>query len=554
MTVTFTLNDKPQALECPPGESLKAALGRAGLISLRQGCDGEGSCGLCAVLLDGRLVNSCMILAVEAQGRKIVSIEYYSKDPVLRTIQRALIDAACVQCGYCTPAVALAVRELLERSAEPTKAQIADALSGTLCRCTGYKQFFEAVHLAAARLADPGYKAPPSEEFRPDLRHVGKDREKVDAEMLVRGERAFVEDRLTKDTCWLKVLGSPIAHGWIKSIDTTEAEAMPGVVAVVSHINTPRTLYTSAGQGFPEPSPYDQPMFPRKLRHVGDRVAAVLAESPTVAEEALKKIRVEYETLEPVLSIAQARAEGAPVLHSGDISYASGEKPEGISVKGDSRDDGILYQFSLHADPHRNLAASASGGIGDIEKGLAEANLVLERSYKANRVQCTPMEPHVVLAKVESGRLVLHASTQVPWHVRRIVARAVGISENKIRVIKERVGGGFGAKQDLVVEDLAGYLAWTTRRAVYYRLSREEEFIASRTRHSMEIKVTLGAKKDGRLTAIKMDLDADTGPYGQHCLTVPMNAISKSLPLLVCPNAGFQVRSWYTNLSPAGAY
>ncbi len=554
MTVSFFLNDKPRRLECSPGETLKSVLKRAGLVSLREGCDGEGSCGLCAVLLDGRLVNSCMILAAEAQGRKIISIEYFDKDPVLRTIQRALIDASCVQCGYCTPAVALAIRELLARSAEPTEIQIADALSGTLCRCTGYKQFFEAVRLASTRLADLGYLAPSGDEYRPDLRHVGKDREKVDAEMLARGERAFVEDKLPPDVCWLKVLGSPIAHGWIKSIDTSAAESLPGVVAVASCLNTPRTLYTSAGQGFPEPSPYDQPMFPRKVRHVGDRVAAVLAESPEIAEDALKKIKVEYEPLAPVLSINQAKSQDAPVVHSGDISYASGKKPEGISVEGDGRDDGIVYQFSLHADPHRNLAASASGGIGDIEKGLAEADVVLKRRYRANRVQCTPMEPHVVLAKIESGRLVLHASTQVPWHVRRIVARVVGISENKIRVIKERVGGGFGAKQDLVVEDLAGYMAWTTRRPVYYRLTREEEFAASRTRHPMEIEVTLGARRDGRLTAIKMNLDADTGPYGQHCLTVPMNAISKSLPLLVCDNAGFQVRSWYTNLSPAGAY
>ena len=223
-------------------------------------------------------------------------------------------------------------------------------------------------------------------------------------------------------------------------------------------------------------------------------------------------------------------------------------------MAGDGRDDPIVYQFPLHSDPHRNLAASAADGIGDVEAGFAEADLVIERSYKANRVQCTPMEPHVVYAKVDGGRLILHASTQVPWHVRRIVANAIGISENKIRVTKERVGGGFGAKQDIVVEDVAGYLAWTTGRPVFFRYSREEEFIASRTRHAMEITVKLGAKRDGRLTAILMRLDADTGPYGQHCLTVPMNAISKSLPLILCDNARFEVTSYYTNLSPAGAY
>jgi len=189
-----------------------------------------------------------------------------------------------------------------------------------------------------------------------------------------------------------------------------------------------------------------------------------------------------------------------------------------------------------------------------LEAGFAAADLVIERNYKMNRVQSTPLEPHTVFAAIESGRLVLRASTQVPWHVRRIVAGIVGIPEHKVRVIKERVGGGFGAKQDIVVEDIAGYLAWTTRRPVYFRYTREEEFIASRTRHAMEITVRLGAKRDGKLTAILMRLDADTGPYGQHCLTVPMNAISKSLPLLLCDNARFEVKSYYTNLSPAGAY
>ena len=554
MTLSFTLNGRSVSFACEAGESLKTVLRRNGILSLRNGCDGEGSCGLCAVILDGKLVNSCLLLAAETNGREVVTVEYYNKDPVLRIIQRSLIDSACVQCGYCTPAIALSVLELLARSPSPTDPEIADALSGTLCRCTGYEQYFEAVHLAARRLADPTYNSPVGPEFRPDLRHIGKDREKVDAESLSRGESAFVEDKVTQDACWLKVLPSHYAHAWIQSIDTSEAEAIPGVVAVLTFKNCPDKVYTTAGQGFPEPSPYDQRMLSRKVRHVGDRVAAVLAETPEIADEALRKIKVSYEVLQPILSIAEARATGAPVIHSGSVSYVAGSAPCGTTTEGDGLDDPVIYQFPLHSDPHRNLAASAADGIGDIEAGFAAADVVIERSYKTNRVQSTPMEPHVVFAKIEAGRLVLHASTQVPWHVRRIVARAVGIPENKVRVIKERVGGGFGAKQDIVVEDLAGYLAWTTRRSVYFRYTREQEFIASRTRHAMEIAVKLGAKRDGRLTAIRMKVDADTGPYGQHCLTVPMNAISKSLPLLLCDNARFEVKSYYTNLSPAGAY
>ncbi len=560
MRTAFRLNGRSVAWDLDPGISLRDALRARGIVSLRNGCDGEGSCGLCAVLLDGRSVNSCQILAVQADGHEVRTVDGLSKDRELSIVQRALVDAACVQCGYCTPAVALAIHELLERSREdsrgrePSREAIADALSSTMCRCTGYEQFFNAVRLAYKRLAEPAYSEAAAPEFRPDLRHIGKDREKVDAARLALGERAFVEDRVDADACHLKMLASPHAHAWIKSIDASAAEAMPGVVAVLTHLNCPDQVYTTAGQGYPEPSPYDQRMFSRKVRYVGDRVAAVLAESPEEARAALEAIKVEYQVLKPVLSIAEARAQGAPLVHSGEVSYLAGDPPPGTSTEGDGRDDPIVYQFPLGSDPHRNLAASAADGIGDVEAGFAEADVVIERNYKTNRVQCTPMEPHVVYARIDSGRLVLRASTQVPWHVRRIVARAIGISENKVRVIKERVGGGFGAKQDVVVEDVAGYLAWKTGRPVFFRYGREEEFIASRTRHAMEISVKLGAKRDGRLTAILMRLDADTGPYGQHCLTVPMNAISKSLPLLLCDNARFEVKSYYTNLSPAGAY
>jgi putative selenate reductase molybdopterin-binding subunit len=554
MKTTFILNGRTVAWEVEVRESLRDALRRKGIVSVRNACDGEGSCGLCAVILDGKLVNSCQILAVQAEGRSVVTVEHFSKDRRLGVVQRALVDASCVQCGYCTPAVALAVQELLDRTNRPTDEEIADALSGTLCRCTGYEQFYDAVHLAARRLADPDYVLPPGPEFRPDLRHVGKDREKVDAAALARGERAFVEDRVPQDACVLRMLGSPHAHAWIRNIDVSAALAMPGVVDIVTKDNCPRRPYTTAGQGFPEPSPYDQKMFCEKVRFVGDRVAAVLAETAAEAEAALAAIKVEYEVLPPVLSIAQAKAPGAPVIHSGEVSYVAGSAPVGTETKGDGRDDPIVYQFPLHSDPHRNLAASAAAGIGDTEQGFSEADVVIERTYVGNRVQCTPMEPHVVYAKIDGGRLVLHASTQVPWHVRRIVAGVVGIPENKVRVIKERVGGGFGAKQDIVVEDVAGYLAWKTGRGVFFRYSRSEEFAASRTRHLMEVTVKLGAKKDGKLTAVLMKLDADTGPYGQHCLTVPMNAISKSLPLVLCENARFEVKSYYTNLAPAGAY
>ncbi|MCP4590928.1 MAG: molybdopterin-dependent oxidoreductase, partial [bacterium] len=554
MKISVGLNGVVTEFETEPGEKVRDLLQRKGFISARNGCDGQGACGSCAVLLDGRLVNSCLLLTPQIDGRKLHTVDHLSSDRELSALQSAFVDAGIVQCGYCTPAMLLAVHELLSTIAQPTRAQIKDALSGVFCRCTGYEQVFIAVDLACRRLKDPQYKGYIAPEFRDQLRLVGKVKRKVDGAVLARGETAFVEDRVLPGSCHLKMLRSPHAHAYITSIDTRDAEAIPGVVLILTHQNCPEVHYNQAGQGFPEPSPYDRKMFGEKVRHVGDRVAAVVAESPEIAQAALEKIRVEYELLDPVLTIDDAAAEGAPRVHDSVLKYVVGAPPDLDNSTADPRDGKIIYQFPIHADPRRNIAAYVDGGIGDVERGFAEADVILEREYETAQVQCTPVEPHVVYTRMEGGRLVIHASTQVPWHVRRIVALVLGVSENKIRVIKERVGGGFGAKQDIVLEEVAAYCTWVTGRAVLFRFDREEEFIASRTRHPMKVRVKLGARTDGRLTSILMDLKANTGPYGSHCLTVPMNACSKSLPLLLCDNVKFVVTTYYSNIPPAGAY
>ncbi len=554
MRITAKVNGLRREFEARPGERVRDLLRREQILSVRNGCDGQGSCGACSIILEGKTVNSCLLLAPQLEGKEVWTVEHLARNRDLSAIQTAFIDSGVVQCGYCTPAMLLAAEALLGRHPQPTREQIRDAFSGIFCRCTGYEQMFSAVDLAAKRLRDPAHAATKGQEFRDDLRIVGKPSRKVDGPRLVRGEKAYVEDMIQADACRLELLGSPYAHAYIKSIDTSRAEALPGVVLVLTHENCPDVYYNQAGQGFPEPSPYDRRMFGRKLLHVGDRVAAVVAETAEIAREALGRIRVEYEVLEPVLSVEAAAAPGAPILHNAALEYVTGAPADLDNAGADPRDGKILYQFPIHADPRRNLAASVSGGIGDVAKGLAEAEVVVEREYETSQVQSTPVEPHVVYTRLEAERLIVHASTQVPWHVRRIVSRLLGVSENQVRVIKERVGGGFGAKQDIVLEEVAAWATWVTGRPVLYRMSREEEFIASRTRHPMKIKVTLGAKRDGRLTAVQMEVRANTGPYGAHCLTVPMNSCSKSLPLLLCDNVRFEVKSYYTNVPPCGAY
>ncbi len=554
MKVSVEINGDMRVLDVAPGDRLLHVLRREGLLSPRNGCDGQGACGACAIRLDGRTVNSCQILAPQVDGKKIQTVEALGAHDELSPLQSAFLDAGIVQCGYCTPAMLMAVQELMERTASPTREEVKDALSGIFCRCTGYEQVFTAVELAGKRMSDPDYEGKVAPEFRPELRVVGKARRKVDGVDLVKARPAFVEDFVRPGACHMKVLGSPHAHAYIKRIDASAAEALEGVVMVVTHESCPDVYYNQAGQGFPEPSPYDRKMFGAKVRHVGDRVAAVVAETEEIAAKALELIEVDYEVLEPVVSVDEAAAEGAPIVHNSKISYVVGASPDLDNSGADPRDGEIIYQFPIHGDPRRNIAAAVSGGIGDVDEGFAEADVVIERKYASSQVQCTPVEPHIVYSRMEKGRLVIHGSTQVPWHLRRIISRILGIRENQIRVIKERTGGAFGSKQDMVLEEIAAYCTWVSGRDVLYRYTREEEFIASRTRHVMDVSVKLGAKKDGRLTAVYMSVRANTGPYGAHCLTVPMNACSKALPLFLCDNMSFDVTTYYSNIPPTGAY
>jgi putative selenate reductase molybdopterin-binding subunit len=534
MKIAFTLNRMPRTVTAEPGECLQELLQRMGIPSVRCADDAEGFTGADTILFDGKAMLAGLMVAAQADGHSIETVESLLENGRLSALQGAMLDAGVVQSAYTTPAAALLLEELLRRAPEPSEDDIRDALSGVFSRATGYRQFFLAVELARMRRSDPAF-AIPIEEFRDDLRVVGKVRRRVDGVKLVAGMKAYVEDRVEPGSCVLVMLRSPHAHARIRNIDTAAALSLPGVVAVITHLNCPDIMYTFAGQGYPEPSPYDFRMFSAVVRHVGDRVAAVVADEPAIAREALTLIKVDYEVLPAVLSVPAAMADGAPVVHGDHL-------------------DRITCELSIGSDPKGNLAASASGSIGDVGKGFAQADAVVERIYTTSKVQCTPLETHVVYTRMDGERLVIHASTQVPWHLRRIVARVLGIRENRIRVIKERIGGGYGSKQDILLEDVCAWATFTTGRPVFYKYTREEEFTAATTRHPIRYVVKMGAKKDGTLTALSLIGDADTGAFGNHALTVPMNGCSKSLPLWRCDNVAFEVRSWYTNNVSSGAY
>jgi putative selenate reductase molybdopterin-binding subunit len=556
MKIQFKLNDKIVTFEGDAGFCAQKLLQKMGINSVRNSDDNRGNTGSDTILFDGKPVNAGLLVAAQLDGHEVKTVESLTRGRTMSAVQSALVDMGLVQSAYNSPAAALILTELLDRVENPTREDIDDALSGLLNRDNGYQPFYKAVEIAVERRKDSEFTTEMAPEFRDDLKDVGTARRKIDGPVLVRGEKVFVEDKVKSDAYVIKVLRSPHAHAWIKSIDTAEAEKMAGVELVMTYKNTPLKPYTTAGQGFPEPSPYDKSMFNKKVRHVGDRVAAVMAVDEETALRAIEQIKVEYDVLQPVFTVRDAAAEGAPLIQGGPLKYmvAAPDDLDTLNKKADPEEGTIVYQFPIGGNPSKNIAASVTGGIGDVDKGFSEADVILEREYDTSQIQCTPMEMHTVHTYMEGDRLVIDASTQVPWHVRRIISTLLGIRENKVQVKKARVGGGYGSKQDILVEDLAAYATWTTGKPVFYQNTRQEEFEANSTRFPMTMKVKLGCKKDGTLTAVYMDVKANNGPFGNHCLTVPMNACSKSLPLFLCDNFKFDVTTYYTNIPPTGAY
>ena len=382
----------------------------------------------------------------------------------------------------------------------------------------------------------------PKIEITPETKawqRVGKPEKKVDALKLVQGKPAFAADFERRGMLIAKVLHSPVAHARIKNIDKSKAEQLPGVAAVLTWQDIPRVVYSTAGQSDPIPGPLDSFSLDKKVRFVGDRVAFVAAESEEIALKALTLIEVEYETLDPILDAEQSLLPGAPIIH---------DEPE--------------YVNFAESNPAKNLAAEIRIDIGNVEHGFAEADYVYEGEYEVPKVQQAHIEPHVAITYWdEDDRLVINSSTQVPFHARRQLAPVLGLPIKRIRVIKPRIGGGFGGKQEILSEDVAAHLTIATGRPVIYEYTREEEFIAARSRHPMHIKMKTGVKTDGTITANSMYALSDTGAYGGHALTVTGNTGHKSMALYVgdgeyrkSPNIRFYADIVYTNHPPSGAY
>ena len=562
-TIGLTINGEKKTLAVRRGETLFDALRAASYFGVKNGCR-TGDCGACTILLDGQPVYSCTLPAARAEGQEVLTVEGLASGGKLHPLQQAFIEAGGSQCGYCTPAQLMTAKALLDRNPSPTEAEIREAMSGVLCRCTGYVKIVQAVQRAAAMLrgeevapvkpvhAMLGPAESPAEIVEkyyglaedtislptlvispPDLESlqvVGKPEHKVDGVKLITGKPAFTDDIKLEGMLYGELLTSPHAHARIKRIDASRARAQDGVHAVLTHEDVPRIKYATGGQSYPNPPPLDQVSLDDKVRHVGDRVAIVAADTPELAQRALRLIEVEYEVLPHVLDPEAAMREGAPVIH-------------------DEPDTEGIY------DAQRNIVLHIEAEGGDAETQWARADHVLEGEYRTSQQQQAHVEPHVCITYWdEDSRLVVRSSTQVPFHVRRMLAPLIGLPVKQIRVIKPRIGGGFGNKQEMILEDLCAHLTLATGRPVRMEYSREQEFTSSRSRHPHIMRYKIGVTDDMEVVAIDLDLIGDTCAYGTHGLTVQMVGGQKSLTLYNAPYSKFNCDVVYTNKPTPGAF
>jgi len=510
------VNGEEHSVAVKGGETLLDVLrDKLRLTGTKKGCN-LGVCGACTVLVNGEPKNSCLLFAAECEGAEITTIEGIAQVGKLHALQRSFVNQGAIQCGFCTPGMIISAIALTEHNPDPSEEEIKEALSGNLCRCTGYTRIIKAVkewkkYLKTEESPSPSYD---SDKFMT----VGKSLPRVDAASKVTGQAKFTADYYFENMLYGKILHSPIPHGRIKSIDTKKAVSLPGVKLILTGKDVPEIAYGVS------PARYDEYVLAKDVvRYVGDEVAAVVAVDEETAELASSLIKVEYEELPAVFNPQEAIIEGAPQLH-----------------------ERYKNNINTHVDHH----------FGDIKEGFAEADYIREEEFVGNHVYQNPIEPHASIAYWENGgsTLVLYSSTQVAHYVHYMLARVLDIPLGKIRVISPPVGGGFGGKAETTPLDLIAAIASKRMgRSVKMVYSREEMFLHGRGRHKQYLKFKIGVKKDGKITAFQSRIYLDGGAYSSFGVITAYYAGSMIPTLYHIPNYRYEGFRVMTNKPACGA-
>jgi len=514
--ITLEVNGEKHSVAVQDGETLLDVLrDKLRLTGTKKGCN-HGVCGACTVLIDGEPKNSCLLLAVSCENVSVTTIEGIAREGQLHPLQRSFINHGAVQCGFCSPGMILNACALIERQPNPSDEEIKQALSGNLCRCTGYVRIIDAIRNWKK------YENTSESPFNPQeldkYATVGKSLPRVDAADKVTGRAKYTADLSFQNMLHGKILTSPIAHGRIKSIDTSKAEALAGVKLVLTAKDVPDITYGI------NPPRYDEHILTKeKVRHVGDEVAAVIAVDEDTAAKALSLVEVDYEELPAVFDPLEAIKDGAPQIHE-------------------------RYK--------NNINTRVEHHFGDVEKGFAEADHVREEEFIGNHVYQSPIEPHAAIATWEDdgSTLVLYASTQVPHYLQYMVARVLDIPLGRIRIIRPPVGGGFGGKLDTTPLDLISAIASKRLgRPVKMVYTRKEMFLHGRGRHKQHMQFKIGLKKDGILTAVQSRIYLDGGAYSSYGVITAYYAGSMIPTLYKFPNYKYEGFRIMTNKPACGA-
>jgi putative selenate reductase molybdopterin-binding subunit len=504
----YKINGKLFDAEPQPGQCLRTFVRSLGWFGVKKGCD-AGDCGACTVWLDGKPVHSCLVPAFRAANREVTTIEGLSCNGDLHPIQQAFLDAQAFQCGFCSAGMIMTSASLSEEQ----KQDLPFHLKGNLCRCTGYRSIDDALHGIKTTEEDVAGKA------------CGAGLGNPFGPSIVTGKARYTMDVAIDNLLHLKVLRSPHAHARIRSIDTKTALTVPGVVQIFTWEDVPRRLFSTAIHEDHLVDPDDTYVLDNVVRFVGQRVVAVVAESEAAAEAACREVRVDYEVLPAVFDPELAMEPNAPILHH-----------KGGEAKG-------------------NIFAEIHGEVGCVKDGFAAADAVHEMTYSTSRVQHVHLETHGSIAwRGEDGRIHVRTSSQGPFIVRQKLCHIFGLNAGNVHVFTERVGGGFGGKQEMVTEDLCVLALLKIGRPVKWEFTREEQFIGATTRHQMTTHVKLGAKTDGTLTAIQVRVVSNTGGYGGHGSETLGAALGSPLSAYRCANKKADGFAVYTNVVPGGGF
>jgi aldehyde oxidoreductase len=483
------------------------------LTGTKQGCDDQGTCGACMVLIDGEPKQSCLLKAVDVQGGKVTTIEGIA-DPEtgkLHPIQQAFIYTGAVQCGFCTSGMILASKALLDKNPQPSVEDIKEALKHNLCRCGDYSDIINAVQIAAKALAD-GSEVPALPARERSV--IGVSVAKPDAVGKVTGQTLYSADLFKENMLVGKTLWSIHPHAEILSLDTKDAEAMPGVEAVLTAKDVP-------GLNRFGPFTVDQPVLAEdRVRFIGDALALVFAETPEIAEAALNKIHVEYKPLSGVFSPEDALKPGAPQIHE---------------------DGNVLTHLEV--------------ATGDIESAMSSADAVVQGEYFTPFVDHAFLEPEAGIAVAnEDGGITIWTGVQNPFEIRKQVAAAIALPEEKVRMVNMAVGGAFGGKCDVSLQIFLALGALKTGRPVKMIFKRAEGLRFHPKRHAFKMKYRIGATNDGKLVGIEADVVGDTGAYASWGQIVLQSVACFTCGPYVVPNTSISLKAVYTNNPVAGAF